>query len=543
MKKTLLIFVLLSGVFGFAQQDAWVYFNAKPNSQFYLDNPLEMLSQRALDRRANQNIALDFIDVPIHQPFVDQVAASSGISVLATSKWLNAVHVRGSVIAISALANLSFVATIDFADDSFDSRIANGGAPKYERPEIPRVQKQMETQVDFAYGGSANQIQMLNGHLLHQQDYTGSGKIIAVLDAGFPNVNTAAPFQRLFDNNLILGGYNFVDRNENIYSRNNHGTLVLSTMGGYVENQLVGTAPDAQYYLFITEAIEYENPLEESLWVEAAERADSLGVDVINTSLGYPAYDNSAYDYSYEERDGTKAFISRGADLAFTRGMVVVASAGNEGGSSDPFVSVPADGIHVLTVGAVTATEAWAAFSCIGPTTDGRIKPDVMAKGQGATVANTQGNVATSNGTSFSGPIMAGMVATFWSAVPNLTNQQVVDFVRQSSDLFSAPTAQKGYGVPDFALALENAQLSEEQPLKPQFSIYPIPVANVLSVQFPDAADSATLTISDALGKTVLVKKIDLQNASVDCSGIRSGVYFYSIVSGTTKQNGKFLKS
>ncbi|RZJ67419.1 MAG: T9SS type A sorting domain-containing protein [Flavobacterium sp.] len=542
MKKLLVLIAFVFSSVAFAQQDAWVYFNAKPNSQFYFDNPLEMLSQRALDRRAAQNIAVDLVDVPIHQPFVDQVEAASGITVLATSKWLNAIHVRGSVIAINALANLTFVSSVDFADDSLDSRSAKSGAPKYV-PTANHTQKVLDTQVDFAYGGSANQIQMLNGHLLHQQDFTGSGKIIAVLDAGFPNVNTAAPFQRLLDNNLILGGYNFVDRDDNIYSRNNHGTLVLSTMGGYVENQLVGTAPDAQYYLFITEAIEYENPLEESLWVEAAERADSLGVDVINSSLGYPSYDNPAYDYSYEERDGMKAFITRGADIAFTRGMVVVVSAGNEGSSDDPFVSVPADGFNVLSIGAVTSTEAYATFSSIGPTTDGRVKPDVVAKGQGATVANTQGNVATSNGTSFSSPIMAGMIATFWSAVPNLTNQQVVNFVKQSADLFANPTALKGYGVPDFALALQNALLSTPSSAKKEFTIYPNPVADIITINFPETATSATMTIFDASGKTVLTKHVDRQRNSVDCSNINPGVYFYSIVSDGAKQTGKLIKS
>lgn len=545
MKKLLFITMLLIGANAFSQQDAWVYFSDKQNVQFYLDNPLEMLSQRALDRRAAQNIPLDFLDVPITQSYVVQVEAAAGITVMAQSKWLNAVHVRGSQISISGLSSLPFVSAIDFADDALDSNSDKKSNKRDANEDAfsPNANhKVLDVQANFDYGNSANQIQMLNGHILHQQDFTGAGKIIAVLDAGFPSVDSAQPFERLWDNNLILGGYNFVDDNDDIFTRNNHGTMVLSTMGGYTEGQLVGTAPDAQYYLFITEAIEYENPLEESLWVEAAERADSLGVDVINTSLGYPAYDNPNYDYSYEERNGIKAFITRGADIAFTRGMVVVVSAGNEGQSPDNHISVPADGFNVLSIGAVTSTENYAAFSSIGPTVDGRVKPDVVAKGQNAVISNTAGDITTANGTSFSGPIIAGMVATFWSAVPDLTNQQVVDFIRQSADLYNNPTPQKGYGVPDFSLALQNA-LSVSQPQKDGFIVWPNPVTNTINVKFPEQASSATLEVYNSLGQIVMTKNLDLEQPNVDCSSLSSGIYVYSVSTANGKQTGKFIKS
>lgn len=534
---------LFSGFTCFSQQDAWVYFSDKQNAQFYLDNPLEMLSQRALDRRAAQNIQLDIKDVPVTQSYIDQVDAASGITVLARSKWLNAVHVRGFQPSISALANLSFVSSVDFANDALDANSDRMTAKIDNQPNAAsqsRPSAQLDVQVDFAYGNSANQIQMLNGHVLHQQDHTGAGKIVAIMDAGFPGVDTAAPFQRLFDNNLVLGGYNFVDRDQNVYSRNNHGTLVLSTMGGFSEGQLVGTAPDAQYYLFITEAIEYENPLEESLWVEAAEMADSLGVDVINTSLGYPSYDNPAYDYSYEERNGTKAFISRGADIAFSRGMVVVVSGGNEGNADDNFVSVPADAIDVLSIGAVNASENYASFSSIGPTVDGRVKPDVVAQGVAAIVSDETGEITFANGTSFSGPIMAGMVATFWSAVPELTNRQVVDFIKQSADLFSNPTPQKGYGVPDFNLALQNA-LSIEENRADALVLWPNPVRNAIHLEFSES-DPITLEVYNQLGQIVLKGRFDQQTSSVDCSELASGIYIYSLSGKSGKQTGKFIK-
>jgi subtilisin family serine protease len=363
---------------------------------------------------------------------------------MAKSKWLNALHVRGSLTNIQALVNLTFVSSIRFANHSLNGRYSNTPIS------ISPVQKQLDVNVTFNYGTSANQIQMLNGHLLHQQDYTGAGKIIAVLDSGFQNVNVASPFQRLVANNLILGGYNYVSQNTNIYALHNHGTMVLSCMGGYVEGQLVGTAPDAQYYLFITEDVAAENPVEESYWVEAAEEADRLGADIITSSLGYFTYDNPSYSHTYNQMTGNFAFASRGANIAFLKGMVVIASAGNSGATTSPHVGVPAEAINVLAVGAVGSNETYVTLSSIGPSFDGRVKPDVMAQGQAAVVANISGAVVTANGTSFSAPIMAGLVASFWSAVPNLSARQIVQLVKQASNRFASPSNLYGYGIPDF---------------------------------------------------------------------------------------------
>jgi len=536
MGKFLLFFFMLAGFYGHSQEDAWVYFNAKANAQTYLDNPLTMLSQRAFDRRTNQNIPLDFKDVPINQVCVDAVDAAEDIVVKAKSKWLNAVHVRGTVDAINLLAALSFVDHVDFADNSLD---VSGKNTVHKQPHP--VNKTMETLVDFPYGNSANQIQMLNGHLLHQQNYTGSGKIIAVLDAGFPEVDVVQPFARLRDNNQILGGYNFVDRNDDYYSRYSHGTMVLSTMGGYTENQLVGTAPDASYYLFITEDIDSENPVEESLWVEAAETADSLGVDVINSSLGYFEYDNPAYSYTYADMNGTTAFASRGADIAFSRGMVVVVSAGNSGATANPHIGVPGDAINALTVGAVKADESYASFSSIGPSADGRVKPDVMAQGQSAVLSDTFGDITTNSGTSFSGPIMAGMVASFWQAVPTLTNVQVVQFIKQSADLFANPTTQKGYGIPDFQLALTAALLSVSQNTSTNFVLWPNPVQDKLFIA--GLSEAAEMRLYNSLGQCISVQQIAIGDNTAHFGNLESGVYFYKIVSGNKTQSGKLIKS
>lgn len=535
MKKKLLL-LLLTFNLGFSQEDAWVYFTDKPDAATFLANPLTMLTQRSLDRRTTQGISLNNTDVPIAQTYIDQVTASTGITVMAKSKWLNALHVRGSQTDIQALTSLPFVSSIEFANQALNSKI------KQPKPsDFSAINKNMSVEVTFNYGTSANQIQMLNGHLLHQQDFTGAGKIIAVLDSGFLNVNTATPFQRLFTNNLILGGYNYVNQSTNVYALHNHGTMVLSCMGGYVDGQLVGTAPDAKYYLFVTEDVASENPVEESYWVEAAEEADRLGVDVITSSLGYFGYDNPNYSHTYSQMTGNQAFASRGANIAFSKGIVVIASAGNSGATADPYIGVPAEATNVLAIGAVRSDEVYATFSSIGPSFDGRIKPDVMAQGQASVVSNTSGNIVTANGTSFSGPIMAGMVTSFWSAVPNLTAAEVVQFVKESSDRFTLPTNQYGYGIPDFQLALNNA-LSSDSFENEVFLIYPNPVNTTIFVKVPDESVNSVFYLYNNLGQKIHESTITNTNQTINVENLDSGMYFFELSTQNKTLQGKLLK-
>ena len=535
MKKYLLILTFLVTYVSFSQQDAWVYFNNKPNAAAFFSNPLSELSQRALDRRTAQNIALVLNDAPLEASYVSQITAATGITVKARSKWLNCLHIRGSVTDIQALLAFPFVNHVHFADNSLNAKME-------VLPTIVPVNKQLDVQVNFNYGTSANQIQMLNGHLLHQANYTGTGKIIAVLDAGFPNVNTIAPFQRLRDNNQILGGFDYVNQSTNFYSGFDHGTMVLSTMGGYVDGQLIGTAPDAKYYLYITEDVASENPVEESNWVEAAEQADRVGVDIITTSLGYFAFDNPNYGHTYSDMTGNSAFASQGANIAFTKGIIVLASAGNEGNTSEPHVGVPAEANNVLAIGAVKADRTYASFSSIGPSFDGRIKPDVMAQGQSSILSNTSGNIVAASGTSFSCPIMAGMIACLWQAVPNLTNQQLLNVYKQSCDRFLTPDNQYGYGIPDFQMALTIANLSSIEHKKDNFVVYPNPTNSTVSISFPDNYTNATVCFYNTLGQILIEKTISTSVSNVSLEALNSGVYFYKIESNSFTQSGKIIK-
>ncbi|MFB9110745.1 S8 family serine peptidase [Flavobacterium gyeonganense] len=526
------LFLLISTTM-FSQEDAWVYFNAKPNAQTYFDTPTLMLSQRSLDRRSSQNIGLNFTDVPLEVTYVNQVKSSAGITVMAQSKWLNALHIRGSQVNINALKTLQFVDKVVFANKAL-----NITSKKVSENQIAETKNKLKTTINYNYGTSANQIQMLNGHVLHQQNYTGSGKIIAVLDGGFPGVNTAQPFQKLRDNNQILGGYDYVSRNANFYTGDSHGTLVLSTMGGYKENQLIGTAPDASYYLFITEDDASECPVEESLWVEAAEEADRLGVDIITTSLGYFGdFTRPEYNHTYSDMNGTTNFISRGAEIAFSKGIIVVASAGNEGNQTEKHIGGPADAVSVITVGAVTASKVRSGFSSIGPSYDGRIKPDVMAQGKDAVVADVSGNIGVSDGTSFSCPIMAGMIACLWQAYPEKTNKEIRNMVIQSSDKYSAPDNNYGYGIPNFSAAL-----AVDSFVNKDFAVYPNPAKTTITFTFSNQINDASVIVYSVLGQKVIDKNITHQNPNLSVESLKSGLYFYTFDADGLHKTGKIIK-
>ena len=531
MQKYIAILLFLITInFSIAQEHAWVYFKDKPNKVVFLDNPLTMLSQKALDRRAKQHIVLDDKDVPISTSYMNIIKAVSGIKIKAKSKWLNAIHVSGNKNIINTFRNLPFVDYIEFAAKELNSvSIAKKSVQQHK----------FEVKTDFNYGGSINQIEMLKGDFLHQKNFTGSGMTIAVMDAGFPNVNTFTAFEQLRDNNQILGGYNFVNRSANFYSRSSHGMSVLSTMAGYVDGHLIGTAPDANYYLFITEDDSQETPLEESLWVEAAERADSLGVDIINTSLGYTTFDDSRYNYTYQDMNGTTAFITRGAEIAFSRGMIIVNSAGNSGNRTWHYISAPADGAHVLSIGAVDGNGDITGFSSYGPTFDGRVKPDVDAKGGRTTLINSVGNVSVASGTSFSGPVMSGIIACFWQANPNRTNAEIIEVIKKSAHLYANPTDHEGYGIPDFknAYAMLSGTVFDKD-----YVFYPNPFHEYIQFQFQDNLSTLQISVFDVLGKLILAKKVSQQNPQIDVNRLAKGIYILHVSQSNKSKSFKLIK-
>lgn len=500
---------------------AWIYFADKPAVAAALANPTTILTQKALDRKARHNVAIDTRDVPMNQGYVQQVQAQTGVTYIAQSKWFNCVLVKGQPAAIDALIALSFVTLIDYADPTKSAQ-----ASSYNK-------FASMTATPLNYGNATNQIVMMGLDVLHDTGITGTGMTIAVTDSGFPNVDTNPGFAQLRANGGIAGGYDFVAGDASYYGDHFHGSNVLSIMAGSESGNFEGSAPDAQYYLYRTEDAATETPAELAYWVAAAERADSLGVDVINISLGYLDFDNPAEDFTYSDMDGVTSFMSRGVNVAFEKGMVIVTSAGNSGNSAThPYIASPGDAQGAFTIGAVTASQVKSSFSSIGPTVDGRLKPDVVAQGSGTAFISTAGAVSAGNGTSYSAPLIAGGIACLMQAYPNLTPQQILDTVRQSASQASMPDNLLGYGIPNFGTAQQT--LSVNSLSTPQIQLY-VQQDNLI-IDRAQGQSQTTTTIFNLQGQRVLEQIIE-QQAVINLSALASGMYIvrFTGISGSFK--------
>ncbi|TBN04896.1 T9SS type A sorting domain-containing protein [Hyunsoonleella flava] len=529
----LVLLVCFVPFFSGAQEDAWVFLTDKENVAASIANPSTILTQKSIDRKNKHGVLIDSRDVPVNENYITQIKSATGISVLAKSKWFNAVHVRGNQADIEALGNLSFVSNIDFANDNLNSD------KSFKSKTINKLEGAL---TNFNYGNAANQIEMFNGNELHMLNYTASGITIAVLDSGFPNVNTIAAFQRMRDDGHLLGAYDFVNRDSDVYTgiTSSHGTLVLSDMAGYIENQFVGTAPDASYYLFITEDAASETPVEESYWVEAAERADSLGVDIINTSLGYSDFDGTKYDYEQSDMNGNTTFITRGANIAFEKGLLLVTSAGNSGSWG---VTAPADSPNVLSIGAVDASGDYVDFSSVGTMYQSVQKPDVVAQGGLSYVITENNNIARANGTSFSAPILAGGIACLWQALPNKTNAEIMQLVKESASQYSAPDNFLGHGIPDLQLALNTGLITNPgQRADFDVKLFPNPVNDLLYVSLNSEDDTATVRFYNILGKKINSFLVSTEHNEIDMSSFSSGIYLARIDTENISKTIKIIK-
>ncbi|GGD51940.1 peptidase S8 [Emticicia aquatilis] len=414
----------------------------KDNSPYSVNTPLDFLSKKALDRRFKQGITVKTTDLPPNPAYISSIQ-QTGATVIYKSRWMNAVLVEATETQKNTILALPSVKGVEF-----------NRPLKQARQQLVKDKFAIENTESLNYGDATAQIQLLGADAMHNFGFHGEGMLVALLDDGFLNVNTSACLQHLVQQNKIVKVYDFVDNDNTVYTQGGHGTAVLSTMAGYIDSQMIGPAFGASVALFRTEDIFSETPLEEANWLFAAEMADSLGADIISSSLGYSTFDNSADNYTPAMMDGKTALSTRAADLAAATGMVIVISAGNSG--NDPswqIITAPADADSVLAVGAVTRAGVYASFSSRGNSADGRVKPDVVAVGSGTALCNTSGFASTSNGTSFSAPLVAGLVAGFWQANPYLTAQEVTRAIRRSGHQFVSPTIQLGYGYANFSRA------------------------------------------------------------------------------------------
>ena len=540
MKKLSLLLLVFVSTFSFAQtEDALVFLEAKDPAvvSAALAAPITIMTQAAIDRKNAQGIAIDDRDVPLNETQKAAINAASGITVLAKSKWLNAVYVRGTENNINNLLSLPFVTDVEFADKSLNRPTAGKQFTK-DKFEIENQARPV-----YNYGSATNQTEMINVDYLHENDYIGQDIIVAFMDNGYPGVLTNPAYATLRNEGRLLGYYDFVDRTVNPNGTGSHGAATFSDAAGFLNGQFVGTAPGASYYLYITEDGNSESPAEEAFWVEALERADSLGVYVTNTSLSYQTFDNTSFDHDYSDLDGLTTIGARGSNIGFDKGMIKVVSAGNAGNDFG-YVATPSDAPGSLTIGAVDANENYVSFSSRGPNSSGVIKPDVMAKGLDAAIVSQNGNVTTASGTSFSSPITAGAVASLWSAVPNLKNDVVMQAIRESADRYNNPTDEYGYGVPDFGSAL-NALLTigvEEQMLDTNFALYPNPVTTEINISFPKNSENAEFMLFNILGERILKANITTFKNRIDVSGLASGMYIASITSNNKTTIYKIIK-
>ena len=403
-----------------------------------IDKPEEFLSERAIERRNRQQLPIDETDLPVSGKYVDELKAT-GARLVTTSKWNNTVVLEVSdTLLMDEISKKSFVTGVKKVWVSLDS------IPLRNMKRKKEVKNKVE-KTDCHYGNALRQIEIHGGDSLHTAGFAGKGMHVAVIDAGFYNADEIKFFRKMD----LLGTRDFVNPNSDIYAENAHGLMVLSCMAANLPKVFVGTAPEASYWLLRSEDNDSEQPIEEDYWAAAIEFADSVGVDVVNTSLGYYEFDEGFPAYRYRDLDGHYSLMSHSASLAADKGIVVVCSAGNSGDDPWKKVTPPGDSENVLTVGAINKNLVNARFSSIGNSADGRIKPDVMAVGVNSVVTGTDGSVSKGNGTSFASPIMCGIVACFWQACPWLTAKEVIEAVRQVGDRVDYPDNIYGYGVPN----------------------------------------------------------------------------------------------
>ncbi len=546
MKKFILIIFVTLSFNSFAQvaeNSFRLLLTDKDYSAFSVDNPDEFLSQKAINRRINQNINIISNDLPVSKFYLDSLE-NLGLQILNQSKWLNSVVVYSTdTELIDTITNLSFVKSkhkTDSKTKTFENKL-------FINDNTNSILSKNNDPISYGYG--TTQISMINGHVLHQNGYKGQNITIAVIDGGFYEVDNLPAFDSLWINNQILGTKDFVDRDEQVFDASNHGMKVLSTMGGNIPGELVGTAPKASYWLLRSEDVSSEYSIEEDNWVAAAEFADSVGADIITSSLGYSEFDDESQNYAYADMDGNSTFITRAADIAASKGIIVLNSAGNSGNNKWKYITAPGDGDSVLTVGAVDEYASYAYFSSLGPTFDGRIKPNVAAMGIQTAVQGNDGNITGANGTSFSTPIIAGMTACLWQVYPELNNMEIIRKIEESAHQFSNPDYYLGYGIPDFAKAANLKETSSTDLSNINIiRLYPNPFNGYINIELLQVSNqNITVDLFNIVGNKVKSLRMNSSNNFMlirlnDLENLPSGIYMLKIQLGSQTINKRISK-
>ncbi|MFT7613983.1 MAG: serine protease AprX [Parvicellaceae bacterium] len=499
----ILLFCFCSNLNGQTAKRYWVELSDKASTPYSISNPAAFLSAKAIDRRLNQGIDITLNDLPVDPSYVAQIAAVPTVTVWVTSKWFNAVSVEVTdSTMVDSILNLPFVVqvdtvrmfNIDLKEEVFNEK--STGHTNYH---------------DEYYGIAFKQIEMLGGHLLHSEGYTGRGKTIAVLDAGFRKVDSVDVFQNMIAEGRLVATKDMVDRDDYVFSSSQHGTAVLSCMGANLPGKMVGTAPGASFILIRSEDVSSESLAEEDNWIGGAEFADSLGADIFNTSLGYTEFNDTMMNHNYADLDGNTARISIAADIAASKGILVITSAGNLAEQPWYYISAPGDADSSLTVAAVDSFLVRAPFSSFGPSADGDLKPNVAAMGFRTACTFPNGEVRTANGTSFSSPVLAGMAACLWEAFPDKTNMEIKSLIEKHGHQYLNPDFSLGYGVPNFYRAYLDAKGEEASADDELISVFPSNFSTKLTVKFhSNSAGSWKLRMVNSVGQVVFEKELQV---------------------------------
>ncbi|MFY0652220.1 MAG: S8 family peptidase [Cyclobacteriaceae bacterium] len=543
-KKSIVFFFLLFLIQVLHAQERYVvFFSDKEGSTFSTDRPLEFLSQRAIDRREKAGFDVSDTDFPVNQNYLDSLTKHE-ITYHYTSRWFNAALVEVEESKLEAIVDKSFIASYDLVAKRINNRNRYADNPSPENLNFNGADP------DASSSSSNVQLNMLAAKAMHEDGYTGGGKWIAVFDGGFNGVNESNVFKHLFNNDLIIDTEDIVTGGKDVFLRDDHGTQVLSCISSNYNEQMVGTGYGANISLYITEDIESEFRIEEYNWLIAAEKADSSGVDIISCSLGYDSFfDDSSMNYKVADLDGKTAVVTRAAEMASERGMLVVNSAGNALDRQIwDLVSFPSDGENVLSVASVTGNREKSGFSMTGPTADNRIKPDVAAMGSSTVVVDDSGNIVKNNGTSFSCPLIAGFSASLWQAFPDLNNKELRQLILESSSQSDSPDNSLGYGIPNYYKAIGEV-LSIESMAKEQIEIFPNPImGNIISIRFNAVPTNGELNFElyNSEGKLIVSEKRQkvISNSSVqlEIPNLEKGIYILSIIGSDSYNGFKLLK-
>jgi serine protease AprX len=524
-----------------AQNKFWVQLKNKNGTPYSVSTPTAFLTQRSVQRRIDYNIPVNQSDLPVNPAYISQIASVSGVTVNYVSKWLNALVV--TVVSPTCLVTINSFTYVNTSNPVNKLKLAP--LMKLNEPEQPLYQRTNVT--TNYYGRSQWQLKQLGVDCIHQQGKRGAGMVIAVLDDGFRDVNVNPIYDSLYARNGVLGTRDFVAGDNLVYDDDTHGAFVLSTMAALVPSLIVGSAPDADYWLLRTEDAASEKPIEEYNWIRGVEFADSVGADICTTSLGYTTFDQASYNHTYTAQlNGKTIPMSIAATMAARKGMFLTVAAGNEGNSGWHYISVPADADSICTVGAIDTLLHAGSFTSWGPSADGRRKPNLSAMGVD-TWGCASGSIVScqaGSGTSFATPLLAGAVACFWQAHKSLNCIKLLDTLTKCASRFNNPDMQVGWGIPHMCCTPVSIQENTITKYPNELQAYPNPLSAKCVITTDSNSGSNTIVLFNSIGEVIspLVFTLSKNSCEVDLSNFPSGIYFAVVRNEKNTRTFKLIK-